>query len=116
MSPFSRLLDQNLTTTLFRRFFVAKPENKKARRAGLLLVELAGLEPATSWVRFTRGASPPFAIVHRLSQPSGFRRNALTAVRRASPPLLDQNLTTADRGRGLAVLSWLILGSCLQHG
>src|SRR2546429_5534973 len=38
-------------------------------------VELAGLEPATSWVRFTRGASPPFATVRRLSQPSGFRRN-----------------------------------------
>src|SRR6266480_4995626 len=38
-------------------------------------VELAELEPATSWVRFTRGASPPFATLRRLSQPSGFRRN-----------------------------------------
>src|SRR6266550_6020454 len=59
-------------------------------------VELAELEPTTSWVRFTRGASPPFATVRRLSQLSGFRRNPLAAVRRASPPLLDQNLTMAE--------------------
>jgi hypothetical protein len=41
--------------------------NKKARYAGLFLVELAGLEPATSWVRFTRAASPSFATVRHLS-------------------------------------------------
>jgi len=29
-------------------------ENKKARSAGLFLMELAGLEPATSWVRSRR--------------------------------------------------------------
>jgi hypothetical protein len=35
--------------------------------AGLpTVMELAGLEPATSWVRFTREPSPPFATGRRL--------------------------------------------------
>ena len=33
------------------------------------MMELAGLEPATSCVRFTREASPPFATVRRPCQP-----------------------------------------------
>jgi hypothetical protein len=60
----------------------AEPENKKARCAGLFFVELAGLEPATSWVRFTREASSPFATARRLCQPSGF---AAMQQRRPSP-------------------------------
>jgi hypothetical protein len=57
-------------------------------------VELAGLKPATSWVRFTREASPPFADVRRLSQLPKSAACSFATVRDASSSLLDQNLTT----------------------
>jgi hypothetical protein len=57
------------------------------------IVELAGLEPATSWVRFTREASSPFATARRLCQPSGFAAAQHAVLRHASSWLLDQNLT-----------------------
>ena len=49
----ARGFDQNLTTRLkcFHR------ENKRAAFAALSVVELAGLEPATSWVRSRRSPS-----------------------------------------------------------
>jgi hypothetical protein len=85
----SRLLDQNLTTTLFRNFSSPSQRTKGPLR-GLLLVELSGLEPATSWVRFTRKASPPFASVRRLCQPHESAARPIATLRDASSSLLDQ--------------------------
>jgi hypothetical protein len=56
-------------------------------------MELAGLEPATSWVRFTREASPPIANVRRLCQPPESAARPIATLRDASSSLLDQNLT-----------------------
>jgi hypothetical protein len=58
------------------------------------VMELAGLEPATSWVRFTRGPSPPVAIARRLCQPSGSAPRRIATFRVPSSSLLDQNLTS----------------------
>jgi hypothetical protein len=63
-------------------------------------VELAGLEPATSWVRFGRNPSPPFAMLRHLRQPGRSRRRAFATGCHLSSRLLDQNLTSARR-RGL---------------
>src|SRR2546423_8922767 len=65
-------------------------EKKRPARAGLLMVELAGIEPATSWVRFTREASPGLAIVRRPRQRTGSRAGWSATVRAASSLLLDQ--------------------------
>jgi hypothetical protein len=70
-------------TATFRRFFM----------------ELAGLEPATSWVRFTREASPSFASVRGVCQPCGLSAPATATVSDASSPLLDQNLTIGQARR-----------------
>src|SRR5690242_17699331 len=56
-------------------------------------MELAGLEPATSWVRFARWHSLPFATCrHRLNDADP-ASDGITTVCRASSPMLDQNLT-----------------------
>src|SRR6266566_1446222 len=71
-------------------------------------VELAELEPATSWVRFTRGASPPFATVRHLSQPSGSRRNpprSFAVLRRAE----------ASNGWRSARVAWRLESCVPQH-
>jgi len=58
-------------------------------------MELAGLEPATSWVRFMREASSPVAVVRHLWKASGPVGLAIATLRGTWPSLLDQNLTTA---------------------
>jgi hypothetical protein len=58
------------------------------------VMELAGLEPATSWARFTREPSPPVAIARRLCQPSGSAPRRIATFRVPSSSLLDQNLTS----------------------
>src|SRR5205814_5555390 len=63
----------------------ASKGNKKALFPGPFLVELAGLEPATSWVRFGRNPSPPFAMLSLLRQPGRSRRRAFaTGCHRSS--------------------------------
>src|SRR5437867_2488631 len=57
-------------------------------------MELAGLEPATSWVRFRRKPLRPVAM-HRDGRDRAVSpRRAFATVCRSSPRLLDQNLTT----------------------
>jgi hypothetical protein len=48
-------------------FAQVPPLNRRERHAsaGLSVVELAGLEPATSWVRSRRQSSPPVAVRRR---------------------------------------------------
>ena len=50
-------LDQNLTNGRFLGRVWTVVENKRLDFAGLLTMELAGLEPATSWVRSRRSPS-----------------------------------------------------------
>src|SRR5437588_1320727 len=60
-------------------------------------MELAGLEPATSWVRLQRKPLPCSARLRGLAQP---RRSQTTGVAigcHPSPWLLDQNLTRQSR-------------------
>src|SRR5205823_5461224 len=51
--------------------FTIRSLPKENRRVAAVFMELAGLEPATSWVRFMREPSPPFATVRRQSQTIG---------------------------------------------
>jgi hypothetical protein len=60
-------------------------------------MELAGLEPATSWVRFGRGSSRRVAMVRQLRQLGRLPRDAFAARYQVSLRLLDQDLTTARR-------------------
>ena len=55
----AQLLDQTLTMGQI----VSTVETEKAALAALSLVELGGLEPPTSWVRFRRKPSPPFVML-----------------------------------------------------
>jgi hypothetical protein len=52
-----------LTKTLTTALSVADPENETSVLAGVSVMELAGLEPATSWVRSVRERSRPVAPV-----------------------------------------------------
>ena len=65
-----------------------------------VFMELAGLEPATSWVRFGRRCPPRLAIAHQPCQLSRFRPAPFAANRRGSSRLLDQNLTERSSGQG----------------
>jgi hypothetical protein len=57
-------------------------------------MELAGPEPATSWVRFRCTAFPPVVMRRRLRQPCGASSRAVATVCHSLPRLLDQDLTT----------------------
>ena len=94
-------------------------ETEKAAFAALSLVELAGLEPATSWVRFRRQASPLVAIVRRLQPLRVGAARSFAICRHRSSALLDQNLTTdggrlAERARH-ARSATTLLGGQEQH-
>jgi len=56
-------------------------------------VELAGLEPATSWVRLTREPFRLFAIVRHSAQQSRASRIISAVGSRDPSRLFDQNLT-----------------------
>jgi len=60
-------------------------------------MELAGLEPATSWVRFGRRSSPSLAMVGHLRQSGRFKPGGFADGSHVSSLLLDQNLTTNPR-------------------
>jgi hypothetical protein len=74
---------------------------EKGTLCGPFVMELAGLEPATSWVRFHPAGSSLSAMscgFHRRLISSRILSSAFAAVRDS---LLDQNLTTMSRaGRG----------------
>jgi len=78
-------------------------DKKKGAHGGNMVspmpMELAGLEPATSWVRCRRNPSPPFATGRRLPQPSESTGRRFATVRRRLSPLLDQILTTVSARR-----------------
>src|SRR6185369_10511834 len=62
----------------------ARPGGRGGEAAGQgSEVELAGLEPATSWVRFTRSRSPSTLAARRVAPTSCYRTRT---VRRSSPP------------------------------
>jgi hypothetical protein len=61
-------------------------------------MELAGLEPATSWVRLRRKPLSCFAILRRLAQSRRSRAAGFATGCHPSPWLLDQNLTTRSAG------------------
>jgi hypothetical protein len=52
-------------------------ERKRPDLHGPFLMELAGLEPATSWVRFRRKALPQVAMSCHMSYLCGFAASAL---------------------------------------
>jgi len=64
-------------------------------------MELAGLEPATSWVRFGPEKGPTCAVVFRLALPSGIAAGGSAAVHRRMPMLLDPCLTPPAEPQGL---------------
>ena len=60
---------------------------------GPFMVELAGLEPATSWVRSSREASPSLAVGRHAPQQRPSADRSVVSVFHLSSQLLDQNLT-----------------------
>ena len=65
-----------------------------------LLVELAGLEPATSWVRFRSGSFPLVAIVRRWRNHAEPHAHAFAAVRPYLSRRIDHALTTGGLTQG----------------
>ena len=59
-------------------------------------MELAGLEPATSWVRFRRGRLPYLVVAIHLPHKRETGRNGFAVDFRASSRLLDHGLTTTS--------------------
>jgi hypothetical protein len=57
-------------------------------------MELAGLEPATSWVRFALDPSPALAILRRWLNQASFEGWRFAAVRHRLSPEFDHGLTT----------------------
>jgi hypothetical protein len=73
-------LDQNLTTGGFSLLSVGSYGNERPAFAGLLTMELAGLEPATSWVRFRRNALPYVAMSCDMPYLCGFEASLLRGL------------------------------------
>src|SRR5262249_47742439 len=60
-------------------------------------MELAGLEPATSWVRFTSNPSPPLVILRHWFTDAGLATPCFATVCGPPSPEFDQRLTTGWR-------------------
>ena len=77
----------NATDQRHVRSLARERQNERVRLAfaGLSPMELAGLEPATSWVRFPRKLSPPASILRRwLSYAASGTTGFATVCRRLS--------------------------------
>jgi hypothetical protein len=85
---------------------VRKPTSLAARKTkgphlqAFPVVELAGLEPATSWVRSRWKASPRLAIARHWLNNAGSALCGYTVLRGRLAPRIDQNLTTRTDKEG----------------
>jgi hypothetical protein len=100
-----RPLDQNLTTSPFPVGSPAGCGNQKPVFAGLLDMELAGLEPATSWVRSRFGRARPF---HCSSSHLTNHR-----VSRDFQPFMPSRLHSASRPVALHLCQKRVTSGCL---
>jgi len=85
----------NATDQRHVRSLARERQNERVRLAfaGLSPMELAGLEPATSWVRFAGNTSPVVSMLRYWPTYAVQSAVAFAAVRHLLSPLLDQNLT-----------------------
>jgi hypothetical protein len=100
-----RPLDQSLTTSRFPVGFPAGCGNQKPVFAGLLDMELAGLEPATSWVRSSRPLTSKELRLQRFMGESlecrNISRNSLHRVLQMHE-ILDRSAGATEKERGRA--------------